>query len=142
MKRRASRKLGIASTIFPYQEYRGGKAPIVPMKILAGKRWRTVWAYVDSGAAYSILNAAAAKKLGLFKIKARKLAMTTSGGRTVEISLHRLWVKLGKERLSITFGVPRGFDVDFNLLGRRDLFQRYRICFDDAQGFVILSRPV
>ena len=71
--------------------------------VLSGHRWKRVWAYVDSGAAYSILTVSEAKRLGLLKIKARRLAVTTSGGRTVSISLHRLWVRVGDQRLSITF---------------------------------------
>ncbi len=128
------RKLRTVS--FTYRTYRNGRAPIIPVKVRAGKRWRKVWAYVDSGAAYSILKVADARRLGLMKIRARRLAVTTSGGQTQKISLHRLWVMLGTHRLSITFGVPRGFDIDFNLLGRRDLFSRYVVSFDDAHGFL------
>ena len=115
-------------------------APIIPLRVLAGGRWRRIHAYVDSGAAYSILTVADARKLGLLKIKARRLAVTTSGGRTVSISLHRLWVKIGEQRLSITFGVPRGFDVETNLLGRRDFFPRYQVCFDDTNAVLSLLR--
>ncbi len=95
---------------------------------------------MDSGAAYSILTLANARRLGLLRIKARHITVTTSGGRTARVSLHRLWVRLGQERLSITFGVPRGFDLDFNLLGRRDLFNRYIVTFDDAKGIVSFTR--
>ena len=95
---------------------------------------------MDSGAAYSILTLANAKRLGLLRIKARHITVTTSGGRTARVSLHRLWARLGKERLSVTFGVPRGFDLDFNLLGRRDLFNRYIVTFDDAKGIVSFTR--
>lgn len=115
-------------------------APVVPLRVRAGKRWRRLLAYVDSGAAYSILRTSDARRLGLLRIKARRITVTTSGGRTARVSLHRLWVRLGEERLSITFGVPRGFDVDFNLLGRRDLFSRYVVTFDDAKGIVSFTR--
>ena len=124
---------------FSYKRYRQGSAPIIPIKVLAGHRWRKIWAYVDSGAAYSILTVAEAKRLGLMKIKARRLAVTTSGGRTESISLHRLWIKLGAERFSVTFGVPRGFDINFSLLGRRDLFKRYVVAFDEAHGIVTFT---
>lgn len=122
--------------LFSYKRYRQGSAPIIPLKVRAGKRWRTVLTYVDSGAAYSMLTVTEARRLGLMKIKARRVAVTTSGGRTQSISLHRLWVKLGEDRFSVTFGVPRGFDLDFNLLGRRDLFKRYQVCFDDAHNLI------
>ena len=125
---------------FPYKKYRDGMAPIISIKVLAGHRWRRVFAYVDSGAAYSIVKVSEAKRLGLLKVKGRRIAVTSSGGQTLAISLHRLWVKIGKDRLSITFGVPRGFDVDFNLLGRRDLFKRYQICFDDEHGLLTLTK--
>ena len=130
----------ISSTNFAYKRYRGGRAPIIPIKVLAGHRWRTISAYVDSGAAYSVLTAADAKRLGLLKVKGRRLAVTTSSGESKKITLHRLWVKIGKDRLSVTFGVPRGFDIDFNLLGRRDLFRRYRICFDDKNAFLTFTK--
>lgn len=125
---------------FPYKRYRSGLAPILPIKVWAGGRWRKVLAYVDSGAAYSVLAVSAAKRLGLLKIKARRVTVTSSGGRTLKISLHRLWVKIGSQpRLSVTFGVPRGFDVDSNLLGRRDFFKKYRVIFDDANGILTLT---
>lgn len=126
----------MATIRFRYRPYRDSLAPVVPLRVYAGKRWRRIWAYVDSGAAYSILTQTQARRLGLLRIKARRLAVTTSGGRTHEISLHRLWTRLGRKRLSVTFGVPRGFDLDFNLLGRRDLFERFAVCFDEAQGVV------
>ena len=129
-----------AAVEFAYKRYRDGMAPIIPLQVKAGKQWRRIWGYVDSGAAYSILKVADARRLGLMKIRARRIAITTSGGRTQAISLHRLWVKLGKDRFSITFGVPRGFDIDFNLLGRRDLFQRYEVAFDDADALLTLTR--
>ena len=124
---------------FPYRHYREAGAPVIPIKVLAGHRWRRIWGYLDSGAAYSILTVAEARKLGLLRIKARRMAVTTSGGQTHQISLHRLWVKLGNDRFSVTFGVPRGFDVDSNLLGRRDLFRRYVVSFDDAHGALTLD---
>jgi len=122
------------SVRFIYRRYRDGLAPIIPLKVLAGKRWRRIHAYVDSGAAYSVLTVAEARRLGLMRIKARHIGVTTSGGQSQKISLHRLWVKVGEDRLSVTFGVPRGFDVHCNLLGRRDLFRRYTVCFDDTHG--------
>ncbi len=115
-------------------------APVIPLKVMAGHRWHRVWVYVDSGAAYSILTVAQARRLGLLKIKAKRVAVSTSGGQIYGISLHRLWVKLGSDRISITFGVPRGFDVDFNLLGRKDLFRRYQVCFDDGRGRLTFTK--
>ena len=125
---------------FSYRRYRGGMAPVIPVRLLAGHRWRRVLAYVDSGAAYSILRVTEAKRLGLLKIRARRIAVSTSGGHVYGISLHRLWMKVGDDRLSVTFGVPRGFDVEFNLLGRRDLFHRYQVCFDDSKGTLTFFR--
>lgn len=122
----------------PYRKYRGNAAPVLEVKVRTGRHWRRLAGYVDSGAAFSIVTVAEAKRLGLWKIRARHVAVTTSGDRTFRISLHRLWTQIGKDKLSITYGVPRDFDVDLNLFGRRDLFQRYRVCFDDARGILSL----
>ncbi len=129
-----------SSIQFPYKRYRNGLAPIIPIKVWAGGRWRKVEVYVDSGAAYSVLTVTEAKRLGLMKITARRVAVTTSSGQTQGISLHRLWVKVGDDRrLSVTFGVPRGFDINSNLLGRRDFFEKYQVCFDDANALITLT---
>ena len=130
----------VAATIrFEYRRYRNGWAPIIPLKVLSGGRWLRVNTYVDSGASYSIIKLADARRLGLMRVKARRIIVTTSGGKSHGISLHRLWVKLGAKKFSITFGVPRGFDVDHNLLGRKDFFSRYKVCFDDCAGILTFT---
>ena len=123
---------------FPYHRRGDSSAPVLPAMVLAGGRWRRLHGYVDSGAAFSILKVSEAKRLGLLKVRGRNMAVTAGGGRVFRISLHRLWTKIGGQRVSITYGVPRDFDVDLNLFGRRDLFQRYRVCFDDARGILEL----
>lgn len=121
---------------FPYARLRGGSAPIIPIQIRGRRRWHKVWVYVDSGAYCSILRPDEAQRLGVDELLAQQVKITTSGGRTVTLKLYRLAARIGTWRGLVTFGVPQGFDLDFNLLGRKDVFEAFTICFNDRDRVV------
>ncbi|OGX40049.1 MAG: hypothetical protein A3C53_07115 [Omnitrophica WOR_2 bacterium RIFCSPHIGHO2_02_FULL_68_15] len=119
---------------FSYTRYRGGQAPIIPIEVRGRRRWHKVWAYVDSGASHSILRPEEAQRLGVTDLLPQRVAMRSSGGRTLALKLYRLAVRLGSWRGLVTFGVPQGFDLDFNLLGRQDVFEHFIISFREREG--------
>ncbi|MBI4228005.1 MAG: aspartyl protease family protein [Candidatus Omnitrophica bacterium] len=124
---------------FPYARVRGGRAPIIPIRVLGRRRWQTIPVYVDSGAYCSILRPEAARRLGIHELLAQRVTIRTSGGRTTQLDLYRLAARIGTWRGLVTFGVPHGFDLEFNLLGRIDVFDQFAICFDDAAGALTLT---
>lgn len=121
---------------FDYTRYRGGAAPIIPIQVRGRRRWHKLWVYVDSGAYVSILRPEEAQRLGVEELLPQRVAITTSGGRTHELKLYRLAARIGTWRGVVTFGVPQRFDIDFNLLGRKDVFEEFSICFHDADGVI------
>lgn len=123
----------------PYARTRGGAAPIIPIQVRGRRRWQTIQVYVDSGAYCSILRPEEARRLGVDELLAQRVTIQTSGGRTTELDLYRLAAKIGAWRGLVTFGVPRGFDLEYNLLGRIDVFDQFRITFDDGAGVLSLA---
>lgn len=134
---------------FTYTRFRGGSAPIIPIQVRGRHRWHKVWVYVDSGASFSVLRPEDAQRLGVKELLGQRVKIRTSGGRTLGLKLYRMAARVGDWRGLVTFGVPQGFDLDFNLLGRKEIFEHFAVCFHEAQGWVSLrpqravrSRPV
>ncbi len=122
---------------FAYARFRhGATAPIIPIRVRGRRRWHTIDVYVDSGAFCSILRPEEARRLGAEELVAQPVKIATSGGRTMALKLYRLAAKIGTWRGVVTFGVPQGFDIEFNLLGRKDVFEQFIISFDEAAATV------
>lgn len=124
---------------FPYTRLHGGTAPIIPIQVRGRRRWHKVWVYVDSGAYCSILRPDEAQRLGVEELLSQRVSIRTSGGKTMQLDLYRLAARLGAWRGLVTFGVPRGFDIDFNLLGRKDVFEHFTVTFNDGAGRLTLT---
>lgn len=126
---------------FAYTRFRGGTAPIIPIQVRGRRQWHKVWTYVDSGAYCSILRPEEAQRVGAEELVGQRVAITTSGGRAMTLMLYRLAARIGTWRGVVTFGVPQGFDLDFNLLGRKDVFEHFAVTFNDAKATLTL-KPV
>ena len=117
---------------FPYLEVsRGVFAPIINIEIWTGGRWVNCEAYVDSGATYSIFHKDIAELLGLNYRKGRKILVKVGDGGLIPVYLHKLPVKLADVKIKATVGFSESLGVGFNLLGRMDFFNKFRICFND-----------
>ena len=95
--------------------------------------------YVDSGAYCSVLRPEEAQRLEVDDLLPQRVDIRTSGGRTVALKVYRLATRIGKWRGVVTFGVPQGFDIDFNLLGRKDVFEHFVVSFNDAGRSLTLT---
>ncbi len=125
---------------FPYTRLHRGTAPIIPIQVRGRHRWHKIWTYVDSGAFCSILRPDEAQRLNVRELVSQRVRIATSGGRTMVLKLYRLAARIGTWRGLVTFGVPQGFDIDFNLLGRTDVFEHFTVSFNDAAA-VVTFRP-
>jgi hypothetical protein len=57
-------------------------------------------------------------------------------GSFIPIYLHDLELQIGRETIVAKVGFSERLGVGFNLLGRKDVFQRFKICFQDSQGLL------
>ncbi|MBI3443572.1 hypothetical protein HY008_02790 [Candidatus Woesebacteria bacterium] len=114
-------------------------APIIPIKIQGPKGWLEFEAYIDSGASVSIFHADRAEILGIDIQDGDSLYLTVGDGGLLEVYLHKVTVELASEQFSSTIGFSDHLGVGFNLLGRKSIFEHFRICFDDLNRFIELT---
>ena len=108
---------------FPYKSYKGQYYPIIKIQVKGSGIFFETEAYVDSGASTSIFLADFASCLGIDYTK----------GSFIPVYLHRVPVKLGRYSFSATIGFSSHLGADFNLLGQKDIFDRFKVCFDKSK---------
>jgi len=120
------------SVNFPYKIFKGTACPIVPVEI-AGY---SIDLYVDSGAFVSILTVKSAESIGIEFQKGRLIPVTVGDGNTIPVYLHELPVKIAEVSFKATIGISDKLGVGFNLLGRKDVFERFIVSFDDRRKLI------
>lgn len=125
---------------FPYQKYGFIKSPIIPIEIYNGKNWRNVWVYVDSGAFNSILHAKEAVRLGVDYRQGRIIYNTAADGGAIPVYLHKMPIKIGSIKIIASIGFSEKLGINFNLLGRKDIFNQFNITFRDQQNEIIFQK--
>lgn len=121
---------------FDYVRFKKGCAPIIPIEVRGKRHWHKLWCYLDSGAYYSVLRPEEAKHLRVEELTPKQVLIYTSGGRVHKMNVYRLAARIGPWQGVVKFAVPQGFDIDFNLLGRKNVFNEFAITFDDSNAVV------
>lgn len=119
---------------FPYQN----GEPQVVVRLFSSKRneWIPFVAYVDSGATYSIFHMDVAQLLGVEVGKGEKIAVTVGSGEKIPVFLHRIYIQFANEEFLATIGFSSRLGVEINLMGQKDFFERFRMCFDSKHKFL------
>jgi len=123
-----------------YKLYKGLSLPIVAIGINYSQRWHSVEAYVDSGATYSLFTDQVAARIGLNYKSGKKILVQVGDGSFIPVFLHDLTIQLGTERFMAPLGFSERLGLGFNLLGRTGIFSRFKVCFDEKNGFVTFQK--
>ncbi len=122
---------------FPYQQRHGRYLPIIPIRLKSvDGEWITFDAFVDSGASYSIFTAEIGEILGLDVESGKKIYVTVGDGSLITVYLHELEVKIGEIIFKATVGFSKQLGIGFNIIGRKDFFERFKVCFDEREKVV------
>ena len=126
---------------FPYVQERGRFLPIISLQLMGEGTgdWITFDAFVDSGASYSIFRAEIGDILGLEVEKGEKMLITVGDGSLIIIYVHRLEIQIGDEKFEVGIGFSKQLGIGFNIIGRKDIFERFIICFDEKEKVVEFS---
>lgn len=49
---------------------------------------------------------------------------------------HRLEIQIGDEEFNAMIGFSRRLGIGFNIIGRKDIFERFKVCFDEKEKVV------
>ncbi|MBI4026424.1 MAG: hypothetical protein HY360_15675 [Verrucomicrobia bacterium] len=126
--------------VFPYRPLGGAFAPMVTVGFKIGGVWRITELYLDSGAYYTILHAGFAQSASLDFRKGVRKDVQVGDGNMIPIYLHRLPVQLASESFEATVAFSEKLGVRFNLLGRFDIFERFKITFQENRKIVFFER--
>ena len=127
--------------VFAYKPAGGRPSPVASVGICIHGRWRVVEPYVDSGAFYSLFHAEFATDLGLDFKTGRRMYAQVGDGSLIPVFLHKLRLQIGHVQFKATVGFSEKLGVRFHLLGRQDVFDRFRICFHEKRR-VLTFQPV
>ena len=121
---------------FSYIKLRERYLPIIPLKIKGENGWTIYNAFVDSGAGYSIFQSDVAEDLNLKLEEGRREYVTVGDGSLIIVYVHRLEIQIGDEEFEAWIGFSRQLGIGFNIIGRKDIFERFTICFDEQEKVV------
>jgi hypothetical protein len=79
------------------------------------------------------MHASFAKTHGLNFEKGRKVFAQVGDGSLIPLYLHKLPMQIGGKRFEGTVGFSEKLGVRFNLLGRAEVFDHFRICFHEKR---------
>lgn len=118
---------------FSYTKYRDVLVPMIPVKLRGLDRWFEFWAFVDSGATYSIFASREAEGLGIEMRRGKKRMIVVGDGSYIPVYLFKIPVNIADTKFTAEIGFSDRLGVGFNLLGRKDFFEAFRICFSDSE---------
>jgi hypothetical protein len=101
--------------------------PIIPITIQDHK----VWVYVDSGATFSMVNAAEARDMGIDWQGGKQQMVVVGDGSFIPVFIHDVSLETGSTPITIPIGLSERLGVGFNLLGRTGVFNRFEVCLHD-----------
>ena len=130
----------MASLRFDYSIFRDAKAPVIPVEFWGKGRWHNLWVYVDSGASFTILHTYEARRLGVNLSKCKKFFIGTAGNHKIPVFLKTIRMRMGRTVFPVEVGFCRVLGGAFNLLGRKDVFSRFKVCFSDHDETVTFQR--
>lgn len=120
---------------FPYIKHAGRFLPIIPIE-LKGKEWLVFDAYVDSGAGYSIFHSDVAAILGIKLEEGKEDYVIVGDGSRIRVYIHSIRIKLAGREFEAMIGFSRRLGIGFNVLGQKDIFNRFKICFDLSERII------
>jgi hypothetical protein len=128
---------------FPYREIEPNKfGPIVDLHLFGRNRLFRFYAFIDSGADYSVFDADAARIMGLSHRKGKKLPITVGDGDRMIVYRHDLTILFSGQKFIAPICFSEDLGAGFNLLGRAGFFDRFVICFHERDRYtsVILEQ--
>lgn len=127
------------SQSYPYQyDIHGNSYPLIPFSIYRGKEKREAMALIDSGATLSLFKVEIAERLGIDVQKGEKILMRGVSG-WIQGYIHKLKVEINKKKFIMKVVFSYDDKASFNILGRNNFFEKFKITFDEKNKSVILE---
>ena len=129
---------------FPYQKEKSALfgqilRPIIQFQIKTKIGWIPVMGYLDSGADMTLLPLSFAKALGIKIEEEQVKEIRGIGDSAVSVIIKEVEMKIGDVNLKANVGIALIEEVPY-LLGRKDVFNKFRIIFEEYNEKIILEK--
>ncbi|MBI5035028.1 MAG: hypothetical protein HZB51_31270 [Chloroflexi bacterium] len=124
----------------PYRYVVDRLSPMIFVKLHFADAQAVEWAYVDSGAWYSIFRGGVARQLGIMLETGKPIWTKGVSGQQIPVYLHRIDMDVAGVRLSANVCFSDQLGIGFNILGRDSIFNVLQFCFNDRDGELRISR--
>ena len=121
---------------FPYILHKQYLMPIIPLLVEDHK----LWAFVDSGATFSIFSIDDARRIGIDWDKGRRQMIVVGDGSYIPTYFHDLKLQIGDREITAPIGFSERLGVGFNILGRTGIFDKFQVCFNDHDRKVTFQK--
>ncbi len=127
---------------FNYQIWKGKPIPLIPIRLYSHRYSFKTWAYVDTGATYSIFEFSLLAVLDLKVSQAiRKEMFVVGDGSFIPGWIFRLSVEIADYKFKDDIAFSDRLNVGFNLLGRKDIFEKFReISFQEKRRLIVFKK--
>jgi hypothetical protein len=126
--------------VYRYVDFRRRPVPLIPVGIRGPSQWGRMWAYADSGSAYSIFDDSVARLIGIDWRSGRPMMATTGTGATIRFFLHPVTIQMRRARLRLDVGFAAELRIGFNILGL-DVFEQFnQVTFDSVNRCLTFTR--
>ncbi len=121
---------------YQYTKYKDRLLPIVPIEFRKNEEWIEFRVYVDSGASCSIFHSDTADVLGIGLKKGKKGYIIVGDGTQIPVYYHNLDVRFATKEFRATIGFSEKLGIGFDIIGQKDIFDRFRVCFSNNEKIV------
>lgn len=108
----------------------------MPIQLKGRREWLRTRAYVDTGASYSLFPADVAEVLGFNLEEGELHEMVVGDGNTLKVYVHKIMISLAGKEFIASIGFSKGMGVGFYIIGRKDIFEKFVVCFNEKDKFV------
>jgi predicted aspartyl protease len=126
---------------YKYILHKGFYVPMVPIQLKIGERWYERWAFVDTGATYSIFHPKEIEGSQINYKEGQKRFIVVGDGSWIDAYFFKFDLRIDKYKISAEIGFSERLGVGFNLIGRKDIFEYFKVCFNDRDK-VITFHPL
>lgn len=124
---------------FRYKRVRGIAQPVIPIGLKFPQRWLPLEVYVDSGAEYTVIEAGIAQSMGFDYRRGNRVYLKVGSGNLISVYVNYLDIQLGTVQIPCRVGFSEQLKVNYNVLGKADIFDYFKICFDQKQRLITFT---
>jgi len=118
---------------FEYILHKGMWVPMIPFSFKGKGSWHETWAFVDSGATYSVFHPKELTGTGIEYKHGKRQMIIVGDGSFIPVNFLKIPIRIGDIEIDTTIGFSEHLGVGFNLLGRKDIFDVFKVCFSDSK---------